>query len=393
MNPLFAQHKAANDKLSDLTADWIPSQERAAAAIIRHRSIIMATFFAVVLLISFLLARLISRSITGPVRRIVSFISSMADREISCCLHLDSHDEMREIADALNKTSDSFREILTAIAQTAHSTAAASAQLTATAGESAERASQHRNQTQMTAAAMTQMSASISEVSESARKAAHSGVATREAAENGQQIMDETIEVIREAAAISTQSAAQIDSLGRSSDQIGQIVGVIQEIAEQTNLLALNAAIEAARAGEQGRGFAVVAGEVRRLAERTKGATTEISEMIGAIQRETSIAVSVMTKGREQVDGGLHKAEACREALAHIANLATEACQVVEQIAAATSQQTDAVNEVTRNVSAISEFTEHSSIAGAETAKACDELARLANDMENRVSAFRIHGA
>ena len=109
--------------------------------------------------------------------------------------------------------------------------------------------------------------------------------------------------------------AKKMDSLARRSDEIGKVVNVIQEISEQTNLLALNAAIEAARAGEQGRGFAVVAGEVRRLAERTKGATEEIGGTIRSIQDETQQTLEVMSHSRSAVESGMSETANARNSL------------------------------------------------------------------------------
>ena len=198
------------------------------------------------------------------------------------------------------------------------------------------------------------------------------------------------MEVIRRAAETTSIAAGQIRSLGASSEQIGRIVRVIEEIAEQTNLLALNAAIEAARAGEQGRGFAVVAGEVRRLAERTTGATQEIAGMIASIQMETSAAVRTMESGRQQVDAGLHKAEQCDQALVDIVDFARVAGGRVQQIADAAAQQNQAVGQVSLSMSSISRFAEHSTVAGEQTAAACAELMRLTAALENQLHGFHI---
>jgi methyl-accepting chemotaxis protein len=199
--------------------------------------------------------------------------------------------------------------------------------------------------------------------------------------------------VIQNAAKITSEAADQIRSLGKSSDQIGRIVGVIEEIAGQTNLLALNAAIEAARAGDQGRGFAVVAGEVRRLAERTTNATREIAAMISSIQQETANAVLTMESGREQVDAGLTKAEECGSALGTIVQMAHDAGNMVKQIASSAVEQTSVAGQVTESMNSITQFTEHSAAAGEQTLAACGDLAKLASELENNVQRFNISKA
>jgi methyl-accepting chemotaxis protein len=151
-------------------------------------------------------------------------------------------------------------------------------------------------------------------------------------------------------------SAQTVASLGTRSDQIGQIVGTIEDIADQTNLLALNAAIEAARAGEQGRGFAVVADEVRALAERTTRATREISEMIKAIQLETKDAVSSMNEGVHEVERGTEQAKHSGEALERILDQINNLAMQVNQIATAAEEQTATTSEISSNMLRITDI-------------------------------------
>jgi len=390
MDPVFAQHKAANDKLAALTGDWIPTQEKNAAAIIRARGIEQGIIFAAVVVVLCLVSFAIARGIVKPVRRAIEVLGAMANGDLSRSLDVDSSDEMGQVAEALNRMIASFRNVLREISGAAGRTAAAGAELTATAQDTSERSQSHALETQQVAAAMVEMSAAIAEVANSAKSAAGSGTATVTAADHGSQVVEETMAVIRHAAEITSQAAGQIQSLGKSSEQIGRIVGVIEEIASQTNLLALNAAIEAARAGEQGRGFAVVAGEVRRLAERTTTATREIGGMISSIQQEAASAVQSMEGGREQVDAGLKKVEECSDALIQIVKLVRHEGGMVQQIATAAEQQTTTVNQVTESMNSISCFTEHATSAGEQTVNACSELARLASDLERHVQGFNI---
>jgi len=184
-------------------------------------------------------------------------------------------------------------------------------------------------------------------------------------------------------------SATKMEELGKSSDQIGRIISVIDDIADQTNLLALNAAIEAARAGEQGRGFAVVADEVRKLAERTSNATKEIAQMIKSIQSETKNAVKAMQAGNMQVEQGLVTTAQAGESLGEIIQMAHQVGEMVLHIATAASQQSGATEEVSGNMEQISRISQDAAVGAQQTAKACHDLSGLALDLQSLVGQFK----
>jgi len=198
------------------------------------------------------------------------------------------------------------------------------------------------------------------------------------------------VQGIQQMASTVSETAGLMAALGQRSNQIGQIIQVIRGIAEQTNLLALNAAIEAARAGEQGRGFAVVADEVRNLAERTAGATAEISDMIKAIQSETGSAVAAMETGSRQVEGGVEQANQAMLALQQINGSVKRVVEMIQGIAAATRSQSQATDSITLRVEQISEMAKDNSKHIDQATHASHDLHKLSAHFQQLVSRFQV---
>ena len=202
-------------------------------------------------------------------------------------------------------------------------------------------------------------------------------------------MVGEVIDEMHRVASSVNASGTLVDSLGRRSTEIAGIVRLIQEVAEQTNLLALNAAIEAARAGEQGRGFAVVADEVRKLAERTAGATREISGVIGNIQTETSQVVTQMHKLAADMSCGVDRVQQAGTVLATIRQRAERTASVVDDIAAAPREQKVASTMVAQRLESVAQMAEETAAITAHNQDAAGHLGRLAEDLQHTVERFR----
>jgi methyl-accepting chemotaxis protein len=209
-------------------------------------------------------------------------------------------------------------------------------------------------------------------------------------ASDGATVVERTVTVMGQIADKVKESARTVESLGVRSDQIGAIIGTIEDIADQTNLLALNAAIEAARAGEQGRGFAVVADEVRALAERTTRATKEIGEMIKAIQKETKGAVTAMEQGVHQVENGTAEAAKSGQALQEIMQQINDVAMQVNQIATAAEEQTVTTREISSNMMQITDVVQQTSLGAQESATAAAQLNGNAEELQRLVRQFKL---
>jgi methyl-accepting chemotaxis protein len=237
---------------------------------------------------------------------------------------------------------------------------------------------------------MEEMTSTVAEISRNAQQAVAASRESAATAAEGGQVVDQTVCSIQKIYEATNAVGDQMNSLAHRSEEIGHAVVVIREIAEQTNLLALNAAIESARAGEHGRGFAVVAGEVRRLSERTRAATDEISGMVDSIQTETRKSIEGINGRRIDVDEGLLLSAQASEALKEIIETSARTESMISLIASAATEQSAASSEISRTVADISDGARQSSNAAGQTASACEELSRLATGLEALVGQFRL---
>ena len=353
-----AIHKLNNTKI-ELALEKYKDSNRIAKTLIT--TTIVLTLVAIAMAI--LVGTLLTRSIVGPLGRMRSMIQDIAQGEGDLTKRLDasSKDELGETCHWFNVFVEKLQGIIGQVAQTTNQVAAASNQLHTTAEQMATGAEQVAAQAGTVATAGEEMSATSGDIAQNCQFAAEGSQQASAAAVAGAKVVDETIVVMNTIAERVKNSAKAVESLGARSDQIGAIVGTIEDIADQTNLLALNAAIEAARAGEQGRGFAVVADEVRALAERTTRATREIGEMIKAIQSETKGAVIAMEEGVVEVGKGSEKAASSGRALEQILEQINAVTSQVHQVATAAEEQTATTSEISNNMQQITEVVSQAS--------------------------------
>ncbi|MCU0427921.1 MAG: methyl-accepting chemotaxis protein [Candidatus Kapabacteria bacterium] len=303
---------------------------------------------------------------------------------------IDSDEEMAGLIYGYNAAVENIRGMVMQVAAAVEMTASVTRHIAGSAEEMSAGIEEEARQISVVAETVSRMAESSAQNTHEARTASQQAAEASKEARQGGEIITTTIQGINRLADVVTTSSQRVRALGESSNQIGEIVQVIEEIADQTNLLALNAAIEAARAGEQGRGFAVVADEVRKLAERTQQATKQISAMIKQIQHETDAAVGAIEAGTQEVDSGRTSAAQAAEALSAIISRIDAVSQAIRHLAADSEEQTKASREIAMNLDGISTVAEQSSQTTGEIARTTEDLNQTVQSLQSLVGRFTL---
>lgn len=329
-------------------------------------------------------------AVIEPIEEAINTLSVLSTGDLTARMTGDYHGDHKKLMDSINILGNALNNLICEIMESVENTASAAVQITSTADTIASGAHEQSAQTEEVASAVEEMSKTIAENADNAVRTSNFAKTNESVATEGGQIVELTVKKMRDIATVVQVSAKNIEQLGESSKQIGEIISVIDDIADQTNLLALNAAIEAARAGEQGRGFAVVADEVRKLAERTTEATKKIAVMIKSIQLETDSAVNVMHNGNNEVISGIELADNAGKALKEIVKSSQEVMQMINQIASANEQQAATSEQIAKNISAISDGTIQSAQKIHEIALSSDDLSKLTEGLRLLTDKFKV---
>ncbi|NTW98756.1 MAG: methyl-accepting chemotaxis protein, partial [Geobacteraceae bacterium] len=392
LSPAYEAHRKVIDEIVALSNAENAETEKRAATMLNSTRVTVATLgillFASVVAIFFFLIRNIGKYLGGDPAYVATVARQVADGDLSCDVRVKGGPE--SVLGAMRKMVENLRDIVSQVVCSAENIASASRQLHASAEQIATVSEEVACQATMVATSGEEMSATSGDIARNCQMAADGAGLASGAATRGTEVVNGTVQVMGRIAERVSSTAHTVQNLGGRSDQIGAIIGTIEDIADQTNLLALNAAIEAARAGEQGRGFAVVADEVRALAERTTRATGEIGEMIKSIQTETRVAVNAMELGVGEVETGTEEASRSGQALQQIQDQINDVAMQVNQIATAAEEQTATTSEISSNMMQITDAVQKTARGAEESAQAADVLAQQAEDLKRLVGRFRI---
>ena len=331
----------------------------------------------------------VKKNIISELNETVDVANRLADGDLGMRISVKSQDETGKLQNAMKGMIENLKEIVGQIIGHSHTMASNSEEVSVTTKEITHGIDDQTRQIEQSVAAITEVSQTIVDV---ARNATDASDAVRESvgiAGEGKSVVEQTVSSMLKIAENVETSSKTIGNLGESSKKIGDIIDVINDIASQTNLLALNAAIEAARAGEQGRGFAVVADEVRKLAEKTARATEEIIGMINKIQQDTDVSVQSMDRNKTEADEGVKLAGQARESLEKIVKSSERCLDMVQSIAAATEEQSAAIEHVSSNMENIANVFGTSREAVSQINIATNELAQISSELMKLVSWFR----
>ncbi|MGC2617580.1 MAG: methyl-accepting chemotaxis protein [Acidobacteriaceae bacterium] len=342
-------------------------------------------------LASFIASEFTGRRIVLPITQLATCAHAIAEGDLTGePISANAADEVGDLAQSIAAMQQSLQSMVGAMKDGSSEVHRNAGELSRAAAASFDRTKEQSLQTHQAATAMQEMSISVAEVSNHAQNAADQARQAASIAREGGAIVEEMLAGMGSISESVSQSTETVESLGRESAQIIRIVNVIEEIAQKTNLLALNAAIEAARAGEQGRGFAVVAGEVRRLAESTRNATSEIAQMIQGIQTHTQQAVEAMGSGTERVSRGMEITARAGESLRRIMTAADQVDAMIAQIATASTEQSVAAQQFSQNLEVINRISEENAAATPITKGFVEAVESGANRLNEYVGRFRI---
>ncbi len=327
---------------------------------------------------------------TAPIDEQSKVLEKMSGGDLTVRMEGEYKGDFQTIKLSINTLAGSFGRALSEVSSAIGAAASSSSQISSSAEEMAAGAQEQSSQTREIAGAIEEMAHTISQTTKNASTASNNAKSASEIAKEGGNVIKATIEGMNRISEVVKSAAFTVQELGEGSEQIGTIVQVIDDIADQTNLLALNAAIEAARAGEQGRGFAVVADEVRKLAERTTKATKEIALMVKKIQTDTTGAVDSMKAGTKEVEKGKELARKAEESLNRIINGALETVDIVNQVAAASEQQSTTAEQISKSIDGINNVTQESAAGIQQIARAAEDLNNLTVNLQNLIAQFKI---
>ncbi len=294
------------------------------------------------------------------------------------------------IADSINFAIDQMRELVTKINDLSGQVVGAATSTQTTASGLAQAAESQAREISAASQAINEMAASIDQVSANAVESAAVAERAVGIAGNGSQVVHDTINGMNSIRGQIQETAKRIKRLGESSQEIGDIVSLINDIADQTNILSLNAAIQASMAGDAGRGFAVVADEVQRLAERSSAATKQIAALVKAIQTDTHEAVTSMEQTTAEVVGGAKRAQDAGVALEEIENVSHTLADLIQNISNAARKQAASAGHVSNTMSVIQAITVKTAQSTDHTAKSIGNLAAMANAMKESVEGFKL---
>lgn len=294
------------------------------------------------------------------------------------------------IADSINYAIDQMRKLVVRINGHSQQVASSVMETQNTARHLAEASEHQAQEIAGASAAINEMAVSIDQVSSNAAESAAVAERSVKLAKNGGEVVQATIVGMDRIRSQIQETAKRIKRLGESSQEIGDIVSLINDIADQTNILSLNAAIQASMAGDAGRGFAVVADEVQRLAERASAATKQIAALVKTIQTDTNEAVTSMEQTTAEVVQGARLAQDAGVALEEIDSVSSTLAELIQNISNAARQQASSAGHISNTMNVIQEITAQTSAGTENTAKSIGNLTGMAQEMRRSVEGFKL---